>query len=268
MIMKNVCFVSDLHIDYERTPIDWASVEADIVVIGGDVSNRPDLTIKTLNNIAALLPRVIFTDGNHEHYSNADRKVTVEENLAYIRARLADNIDMLGHGNPVVERHGINFIGVNGWYSCDSVGDPARNRAIWPNVDEGGINDCYNIGFKEIFQPMPWDRAKDDADLVRATIEGITNDLPIVVVTHTVPHRDMVVVDPADFQWNARNVFYLNMHFQKIIEDFGPRISIWYNGHTHMRKDKIINGVYCITNPRGNGIYDQNPGWSPVMIEV
>ncbi len=257
---------SDLHSDYARTKIVWP--EADVAVIAGDVANTIGLTIKTLTRAAKIYPRIIYVPGNHEHYSNASQKRTVDETEARLRALMPQNVTMLGAHHPIETIDGVHFVGACGWYSADAAGDPDSNKMIWPFVDQGGINDDLNIGFRQMNQPMPWDRAKMDADLIRATLDGLTDNLPVVCVTHMLPHRAMADYEVADFQHNLRNAFYVNTHLESVLADHADRITMWINGHCHTRKEKMINGVYCVSNPRGYGMHDENSGWFPVVMDV
>jgi len=206
---------------------------------------------------------VVVVDGNHEGYSNAPQNRTVEQTIDRLRALVPSNVVVLGHHQPHVEIGGVHFVGCNGWYSCDIVGDPIGNRDRWREE----MNDCRWIGFDAIKQPMPWERAILDADLMRRTIEHVRGSgQPIVAVTHTAPHRDMVHWTITDKAWDDSNAFYVNSHMSKVLEDHGDAITIWYNGHTHFRSERTIHGVYCLANPRGYP--RQNPAWEPVVLDV
>jgi hypothetical protein len=261
-----VVFASDLHADFNQPKIEWPA--GDVCVIGGDTGNSIGTELKVLGKLAKKYRHVVTTDGNHTHYSNAPQKRTVEETIRRIRAQLPANVHFLGHGNPSVEIEGVWFVGCMGWYSFDVVGDVETNKQRWRRV----MNDCRWIGFDEIEQRQPWDRARDDADLVRDTLRDIKAKAgatlpPIVVMTHTAPHRDMITWKDHDPEWNASNPFYVNSHMQAVLESPDAQgVTIWVNGHTHHRREKMINGIYCICNPRGYP--SENPGWEPVVLPV
>lgn len=258
-----IAFASDLHADFAQIRVDWSKVEADVLVIGGDSGNTIGTTVKTITKAAKHFRYVVFVDGNHEHYSNAPQRRTVEQTIDRIRAQVPENAFMLGHHQPHVEIDGVHFVGCNGWYSFDCVGDPIANRLMWRER----MNDNRWIGFDEIPQAMPWDRAVDDAYLMWETIGAIKHDgKPIVALTHTAPHRDMVHWSATNIEWNASNALYVNSHMQRALDDHVGSITVWYNGHTHVRSERTINGVYHIANPRGYP--RENPGWSPAVIDI
>ena len=260
-----VCFVSDLHMDHNQPPITWP--EADVLVIGGDTANTVGNVHKLINRVADRFRHVVLVDGNHEHYSNAPQNRTVEETVEAIRRQLPDNVHLLGHEKPRVKLDGVWFVGVNGWYSFDMVGDPIENRSMWKSF----MNDNRWCGFETIPQMQPWDRAVEDAALVQRALDEIAEEdpqnlTPIICVTHTAPHRDMVTwtTDPG---WNRSNSFYVNSHMQRVLEsEAGQKVTYWYNGHTHHRRERVIGKVFCLANPRGYPT--ENPSWEPVVLPV
>lgn len=262
-----ICFVSDLHVDHNQPPVEWP--EADVLVIAGDTANTIGNVLKTVTRLARQYSQVVLVDGNHEGYSNAPQGRTVEDTIEGIRRQLPDNAHLLGHHEPKILLDGPNgpvwFVGCNGWYSFDMVGDPIENRALWKNF----MNDNRWIGFETIEQSQPWDRAEKDAEMMHQALRDIAAegiDTPIVCVTHTAPHRDMVMWKN-EMSWDRCNSFYVNSHMQKVLESpEGQRVTFWQNGHTHHRMEKMIGKVYCFTNPRGYP--RENPNWQPITLDV
>lgn len=258
--MIRVVCASDLHVDFAQPRIEWP--DGDVLIIAGDVANTIGDAVKHIGRAAKHYRYVVYVDGNHESYSNAPQERTIEQTIGRLIALLPSNVAVLGHHRPTVEIEGVHFVGCNGWYSADCVGDVEANKTAWADV----MNDQKWIGFGAIEQRMPWDHALDDARLMRDVIGSIDDGKPIVAITHTAPHRDMVLWTHHDLEWDASNAFYVNSHMSKIMEDYGNRITMWVHGHTHYRQDKMINGIYCLANPRGYP--SQNPNWEPVVIEV
>jgi hypothetical protein len=266
MTDMNICYASDLHADHNQLPIEWP--DADVLVIGGDTANSIGNVLKVARKAAKKFAHVVLVDGNHEHYSNAPQGRTVEATIASLATQLPENVHMLGHHRPRVTIDGVHFIGCNGWYSFDAMGDPIENRTIWRET----MNDNRWIGFDAIEQTPPWDRAVNDAALMERTLREIADEedgqvaSPIVAVTHTAPHREMVAWRTSPV-WNRSNSFYVNLHMEKVlVSPLGQRVTHWYNGHTHHRKDHMVGSVYCICNPRGYP--GENPGWEPVVIPI
>jgi hypothetical protein len=80
-----------------------------------------------------------------------------------------------------------------------------------------------------------------------AQLRQITTD--IVAVTHTAPHRELVggiefdpILDGA----------YCNTEMERVFAaDTEHRIKAWCYGHTHARRDKMLQHIRCVNNARG-----------------
>lgn len=258
-----IAISSDLHVDHNQPPIIWP--DADVLVIAGDTANTIGDVLKLARKVSKRFQHVVMVDGNHEGYSNAPQGRTVEQTIEAIRSQLPENVHILGHHEPRIDIDGVHFVGCNGWYSFDAMGDPIENRYNWRHV----MNDNKWIGFDKIEQMMPWDRAVADARLMKDTLDAIHaegKDQPIVCVTHTAPHRDMITWKQ-DLNWDTANSFYMNSHMQKVLEsEAGQRVTYWVHGHTHMRREKLLGRVYCVCNPRGYP--RENPTWEPVVLPI
>ena len=251
-----IAIASDLHIDYRSDPVDWP--EADILVLAGDTANTIDLAIPLVCEAASVYKDVVLVDGNHEHWRNNRKRITVDENLEQYAMQLPDNVHLLRRGHHSVMVQGVKFIGLNGWYTADYVGDPDNNRNYWKSE----WSDSLFSGFIPISQHYPWTRAAEDAAIIQGEIDQINDAMfPVVVVTHTVPHRDCV---RQGAEWSFSNNFFVNSHMRDIIEgDKSRYITMWIFGHTHDRMTKRINDVDLVANPRG-----ENQNWSVVTWPI
>lgn len=257
-----ICFASDIHIDFSnQRDIEWP--EADALIVAGDVANNIGEVHKFFNRLnrkKRYYEHVFYVDGNHEHYANANQRRSIAETRAKIIAGLPENVTPLWDVDYA--RIGRFYVvGDCGWYSCDSVGEPAHNRAVWRTE----MNDATNIGFGIHEPTMPWDLAEQHAARLRVNIEkvcAIDSEARLIVVTHMAPHRLAVSSDPKHL---TTNPFYVNTHMTPLMADFKERIEVWHHGHTHHRGDKMIDSVYVVANPRGYP--RENPGWEPVVIE-
>lgn len=256
-----ICFVSDLHCDVGSQPsIRWP--EADVLVVAGDVANSIGEVEKFFRKLsrAQSYEHIVYVDGNHEHYSNAPQDRTIMQTLARL-AELVPDVVML----PLIPHIKIGshyFIGRNGWYSMDAAGDPVANQQRWRER----MNDNKWIGFDKLGIAMPWDRAKEDAEIVSERIRQVREADPearFIIVTHTAPTRETLSQRPEHLLDNA---FYANLHMEKVLEDHGSRIDYWVHGHTHYRQMKQFGSTTMIVNPRGYP--SENPSWEPIVIEV
>lgn len=265
----DIVFSSDLHVDHPQLKVNWPT--ADICVIGGDIANTVGDTLKVLRRVSQKYRHVVFVLGNHEHYSNKAKKVSRRRSITdterAISSQVPNNVHVLTWDHPHVDIDGVHFVGLTGWYSCDietpgSVIDPVE---MYKKMDTLHFNDAFNIGFTAHGEDHPWTLAKRDADVVRETIVAITDDRPIVVVTHMPPRRDWI-------RWtgvaakDATNLFYVNMWMSRVIDDLSDRIALWYSGHVHHFRETRVGSMIGLLNPRG---YPGNvPGWSPVVIST
>lgn len=280
-----VVIVSDLHNDfYPRDTTTWIpflnGYENDVLIIAGDTANSKKGIIHFFDywKLHKSFRYVIMVDGNHEHYNNRNKKLLIRENIKNIQDALPSNVILLGEDNPsfVVsyEHDEIEFIGANGWYNfdVDNNNDKLRdyNMRRWPEF----MNDYKNIGIAHAHywgvQPSIYQLAKLHAELIDKTISKVEDSRTIFVVTHTAPHRDMATWKSYDQRWNDANAFYVNAFMTDVMKKYntlnGNRISYWVNGHSHDRKEKLIEGITCISNPRGYP--NENPTWQPLVLEI
>ena len=253
-----IAVASDLHINYADRPIEWP--DADVLVIAGDTANDIDDALPLYREVAKRYRHVVTVDGNHEHWLNRQKNITVEENIEALLTQLPDNVYLLGQHLPSIEIDGVIFIGANGWYTGDAVSDPSYNREWWKT----NYSDAYHTGFLTIPQAYPFTRAHADAELVSQELAKITDSSkPVFVITHTVPHRSLMRSGP---QWDYMNNFFWNSGMQRIIENNAQFITGWIFGHTHDRMEKVIGSTLFLSNPRGS--IEENPRWWVVTLPV
>lgn len=264
---------SDLHIDFGGGAVNWKKYgeEADILVVAGDTANAAGTAGKYLRAIAKHFRLVLVVDGNHEHYANGNQRRTVEEARQSFRNSLPENVILL---SPDPDQHKLGrregdyrFIGCNGWYSMDALGDPEENKILWKRH----MNDCRWIGFDRIAQPDPRELARRDAEHLMECLDWMAVHEPevkAIVITHTAPCRESITWKPEDPHWDRMNSFYMNRFMEEVFDRHAERISVWTHGHTHRRRDVDYRGVRVVVNPRGYPFPPENPGWTPINVEV
>jgi predicted phosphodiesterase len=257
-----VCVASDLHVDVTgQAKITWP--EADLLIVAGDTGNSIGAVHRCYRRIASRenYPRALVVDGNHEHYSNAPQKRTVDDTMSRLRNHMPPGFTFLPHSRH--ERVGDHyFLGACGWYSFDLHGEVADNEDAWPRL----MNDDRWIGFSAIPQLGPRLRAVRDAARLAGTMDGIVVQDPearFVLVTHTVPHRELLHKHP---KFHVTNPFYVNCFMEAVARDHASRIDLWIYGHTHFRGERSVDGVRYLANPRGYP--RENPTWEPVVVEL
>lgn len=257
-----ICLVSDLHVDIGQQP-ELVLPEADVLCVAGDTANSAAGVLRFLDSIKGKYEHVLFVDGNHEHYFNATLEHTVDETNSQL-LNIANEFGavFLSARTESLKIGDLYFVGRNGWYSFDYAGDPEYNKIIWPNE----IQDNRFVGFGQIEQTQPWDLAVQHAAEINSMIAHTLADDPdarFVVMSHVAPHRQLVSQDP---RFIRSNPFFVNTHFDRVLEHYGKNIEVWQYGHTHFRTEKVIDGTYCIANPRGYP--SENKNWEPVVLQL
>lgn len=263
--------MSDLHVDLSPSyKLDYSSMAtSSVAVVAGDISNDPDTTILELDRIATAYDRVLFVDGNHEHYDNHDETRRRPDRMPeWVYAYLWDafkghpKVTYLGSGITPVVIDRTAFVGANSWYdfnwgfikreTCIENWYGKMNDSKWANIDhEWVMNECQ-------YQTQ---NIINTVDLL--------NDIPevddIVIVTHTIPIESGVYYHPTNMTWNALNGCYLNSMMRAAHKG---KVRAHCFGHTHKKQLFTVDGIDFVCNPRG---YQGEPGftnWEPFQVDL
>jgi predicted phosphodiesterase len=250
--------ISDLHIDFYQnfsTPVnkiyDWETEKKnDVLVIAGDCSNDPKITTLVLLEAANFYEKVLFVDGNHEHYNGKSRVDhifpqinTVDSNVGYLRG-ISDACGLHYLSNSSVVIDNTTFIGTNGWYNFESGERFNMDEQIQNWKDASG--DFQNIDFGTM---GPRRRAQIHTNWLISELRKVKTD-NVVVVTHTIPHPHGCVSDWHPFA--ALNGMFENTFMQQVIDsDSKKKIKTWVFGHTHFKRDFVQDDIHFVCNPFG-----------------
>lgn len=180
--------ISDLHLEFGG--LSLPEVDADVTVLAGDIGVGLQGIEWALQDIPYHQP-VIYVMGNHEFYGRA-----MTDLWRKARAKVAGtHVHLLE--NEAVEIGGVRFLGSTLWTDFDLLGD--REAAMKDALD---MNDYWSI-LTEQRAGYTSNRAArlTPQDTLRMHLEGVAwlskelegqNGQPIVVVTHTAPHRGSV----------------------------------------------------------------------------
>ena len=222
-------YVSDLHIDHwdrnyetdtgigirKHFPMKWEKGRSDILVIAGDISDSIINSIEYLLKIKKHYKKIIFIDGNHEHYFKKGKLLdyhNIMENFYYLK-----NIYYLPKEEVIIDN--CVFVGCCGWWDFDGGNSEIENREIFNRA---------NYEFKELIKKL--DKYSNDDNIKE-----------IIIVTHTVPLPRFV----------RQKEFDHNTNFIKINKLNYPKISRWVFGHSHQKYNFLGCGINYISNPRG-----------------
>jgi predicted phosphodiesterase len=223
--------LSDLHL--EAAPFVPAKVDADVVVLAGDIGNGT-AGIEWAKR-AFHLP-VLYLAGNHEYYEGEFEEVRdAMEACAH-----GSNVRLLDCSECVLG--GMRFLGCTLWTDFSLARDDARQdiieRSRTTNPDYAKIRyGIRNFTPEDGIALCHTHRAWLGRELADASAQ------PTVVITHFAPHPGSIA--PAYAGHPANPGFVLDL------ETLMGAAALWIHGHTHTRFDYIVRGTRIVCNPRG-----------------
>jgi predicted phosphodiesterase len=238
---------SDLHL--ERQAFSPPDVEADLVVLAGDIDNGA-AGIEWARR--TFVGPVLYLAGNHEYYEGEFEAV---QNALGAAAR-ASGVVLLDCSEAVLD--GTRFLGCALWTDYSLVPEASRPPVIESARKLGPDYQLIRRGAR-LFAP-------EDAIALcarhRAWLEGkLAEPFPgkTVVVTHFAPHPRSIA--PAYANHPANPGFVLDLEPM-----MGPA-AMWIHGHTHTFFDYRVGNTRVVCNPRG--IPGETTGFRPELaVEV
>jgi predicted phosphohydrolase len=226
--------ISDLHLEF--APFRMPSVEADVVVLGGDVG----VGHNGLKWIRASIPAtpVVYVLGNHEFYGE-----TMPKLIGELRAEASgSNVHILE--NSRVDFGDVTFLGATLWTDFALNGDPI----VGGLAAEQGMNDFRQIrtlpGYRKL-RASYLRRVHADSVLWLKTEVAACRGRKLVVVTHCPPSARSI--SPI-YVGEPLNVAFAS-NLDELVE--GSKALLWVHGHTHAAADYMIGRTRVLGNPRG-----------------
>lgn len=263
--------MSDLHVDLSpKIALDYASMAtAPIAVVAGDTANSPTRAAKELLRIADAYDRVLFIDGNHEHYSNRSENPNQPnrmppETYSFLRQAFEGHpkIVYLDQGRNAHIEGDTAFVGANAWYDFNwSQVDPDHCKSAWYQH----MNDSYWANVEAEWVENESIRQTSNLSATVASLNQNSKIKRIVLVTHTIPTEKGIFVHPGNHLWNLLNGCYYNSLSQRA--HFGKVVAHCF-GHTHNRQSFREYAIDFHCNPRG---YSGEPcfeNWKPACIDL
>ena len=255
-----IAYTSDLHLDFwidpklqgakrERLVKNFADslfgdMDADLLVIAGDVGHYDDQNIAFLAEAAKRFEHIVLTWGNHDLYLVSRRqRERYKESFARLAAFKAKCEDLEGVkllDGESVEIDGLRIWGSGMWYEvedlgmwCSTMSDATKivtsKSAVAREIDDHGrVKSCY-------FDPN---------ELYRREMERLGNlEYADVVVSH---------VPPLLFMADERPEFgepYYFFNGKDAIERISPKV--WIFGHKHSPYDLVYKQTRLVSTPLG-----------------
>jgi predicted phosphodiesterase len=245
--------LSDLHL--ERAPFAPHAVEADVVILAGDVAPGAG-GVDWARGWARERP-VLYVAGNHEFYGHSMPALIGELR----RAAAGSAVRVLENDEVIIA--GVRFLGCTLW--SDFAFDGPEHRAESMQLCERFVNDYKVIRAGSTGRRLA---AEDTLTLHRSSRLWLAerlerpHDGPTVVVTH---HAPLIRTRPDLALLRALAGAFASDVTGLMGSD---RVALWIYGHTHRVADLEVRGTRVLSNPRG---YPQEPaaGFDPsCVIEV
>jgi len=248
--------ISDLHVDLnggEAGPETFAGQlaeaagrqRAELLLIAGDVSNRWDLTLRTLEQIQERSGlRVLFVPGNHDLWNEAPQLPFGEswgardsyEALQAFPGNLARG--------PVELPGAWSVVGATGWYDF-GFGHPRFSTEEYERMRFGDRLWQDKVNAR-------WDRPT--LAVHRAFLEELERQLiacrgrRLLLVTHVVP-LEAFTVRPPDALWEYLNAFLGSPEYGQLAVRHGVEIAVC--GHVHYRRQTRVGRTLFLTRCLG-----------------
>ncbi|MBZ5487320.1 metallophosphoesterase family protein [Halomonas aquamarina] len=230
--------LSDLHLEHFPEGRALPDVEADALVLAGDIHE----TTRGLGWARARFPDrpILFVPGNHEFYGTC-----LPEHRRAL-ALEAERLDIELLDNRAVMLGGVRFLGTTLWTDFQLyVGSPgcvpqaSMDKAVRVMPDFQIITDANG----EAFTPRASQALHREALdwLVMALDEPF--DGPTVVISHHAPLRECI---PLPYVGDI-----LSPAFASHLPYLMGRMNLWIHGHVHEAVDLQENGTRVVANPGG-----------------
>lgn len=246
--------ISDLHLDSHET-LDWTGqATSTICVVAGDISRDIEVVKQTLTHLGQCYAAVFYIDGNNEHRYNLD---TIDHSYFMLEEAITDIPNVVFLQNNCVIINGVAIIGTNGWWTWDLDGniDPEQCKLWWTDVMKTRRATAERIE----------SLAEQDALYVINSIRRLQKhpDVKrIVIVTHTVPFKDLIghdlrIADTYEFNKMGNRLMMLALD-----EDSENKIDTWCFGHYHNDVDQKFSGIRYVNNCKGRV---EDADWQPAF---
>ena len=230
--------LSDLHLEHHASGRPIPQVEADIVILAGDIHRH----CEGLGWARRQFPDtpIIYVPGNHEFYDACMPRM--RDKLAEEAKRYA--IELLD--NRAVTLNGVLFIGTTLWtdfalYSDDTAHDAAQTMALAARRMPD-----FRVISTAPYEPLT---PQFSQQLHYQAVAWLTSALnspwhgPKVVVSHHAPLGDCI---PARYSGDR-----LSPAFASHLIHLMGRMDMWIHGHVHEPVDIVRSGTRIVANPGG-----------------
>ena len=266
-----IASISDIHTDFAenrevlvKLAAEIHRLEADVVIVAGDVSHKNDRIERALVALSYVAKRVAYIPGNHDLWFDVPHAPSRRELNTWDRYRseLRELVERIGaHYLPasplVIDR--VAIAGTCGWYDYSLAPEPIRasigEEALAAKMFGGVMwSDARFIAFRgRDGELMPdAEAARTMEHELAAQLDAIDGDPAIdhcIAVTHHLPFDD-VVTHTGTLPWEFFNAFMGSSELGRIIQRAKKVRNVIY-GHTHLVGETWIDQLRVFGTPLG-----------------
>lgn len=230
--------VSDLHIDYDANArwvrnVSSAEHQDDVLIVAGDVSDALSRLAWCLETLAARFRAVAFVPGNHELW-------VIRENRGKTSLQKYDEVRAVarssGASTEPLRVNGVAVVPIPAWYDY-SFGEPSEDLlATWMD-----------------YRACVWPEGYGDADVLAHLLSTSDPFVPragetVITYSHFLPRIDLMphYIPPAGrLLYPVLGAARLDVRLREL------QSSVHVYGHSHVRRNVMIDGVTYVNNAFG-----------------
>lgn len=247
-------YISDLHIPFyangkkeinqfidgliEREPTE-------ILILAGDISEKNEDIIWTLEAFSKYYEKIFFVFGNHDLYMTTRKEVEKYEGDSNLKIQAVKDY-FNGHDvvtildNEMVYYEGLSIAGSRNWYSLKRPED----EAFWRN----------NMADSKYIYPKTMEASEEMHRVDMEFLTSLPKDLDILI-THVPP----VYISKSGYEPNG--CFY---NYDRNL----PEPKVWFAGHQHSQIVTFIGDTWLCMSPYGYPGEVTNPGISLLSMSL
>ncbi len=223
--------LSDLHLEF--TPFVPPSVDADVVILAGDIDVGTRGLAWAQRTFACP---TLYIAGNHEYYGGH-----LSRTLDKLRALQTPRVQVLERDEVIID--GVRFLGTTAWTDYAVTGNAAR--AQW--LAQAQMTDFRRIRTAGYRRVRPADFMEQNHQALTWLRQRLAMAYagPTVVITHHAPSLRSLQNSP--YAGTDLDAAYANA-WERMM---GSTINLWVHGHVHEAEDYVLAGTRVVCNPRG-----------------
>lgn len=230
--------LSDLHLEFFDGHCELPEVEADIIILAGDIHRKTEGLAWARQQFPRL--PILYVPGNHEFYGTC--MPLIREELALEAARY--QIELLD--NQAFTLGGVRFYGTTLWTDFALYADdPTRNPQ---DTEAKAIRYMPDFRIVTTAPGQPF-TPQASRELHMEALKWLSRELakpfdgPKVVISHHAPLHSCI---PDKYLGDA-----LSPAFASHLPQLMGKMDLWVHGHVHEPIDLVRNGTRVIANPGG-----------------